>query len=173
MFDKTNVNLSNPSKCESYCFTQLPQDIKNEWFRIRSSPIIVNPINILNPIGLNIRCPSYDWFKTMPEPIKVNNRHLVNITKPVGINPINFSHKNTSYDFIDNQLCTKLVASPIIVNPIDILNPIGLNISCPPYHNSRPLYTNSLQSHDWFEIVPEPIKLKNRHLVNVTKPIGY
>jgi len=25
---------------------------------------------------------------------------------------------------------------------------------------------------DWFEVIPKPISVKNRHLINITKPIG-
>ena len=53
-----------------------------------------------------------DWFEVMPEPIKVKNRHLINVTKPVGINTIGSSLKNASHDLRGNVPCPKFVASP-------------------------------------------------------------
>ena len=67
----------------------------------------------------------HDWFETMPEPIKVSNRHLVNVTKPVGINTISSSHKNPSYDLRGNPPCPKFVVSPF------------LNSSYPPDLNNK------------------------------------
>jgi len=26
---------------------------------------------------------------------------------------------------------------------------------------------------DWFEIMPEPVQIENRHLIDITKPVGY
>lgn len=55
-----------------------------------------------------------DWFEVMPEPIKIKNRHLVNITRPVGVNTIGSSLKNPSYDLRGdgNAVNVKMVVSP-------------------------------------------------------------
>lgn len=55
-----------------------------------------------------------DWFEVMPEPIKVKNRHLINVTRPVGINTIGSSLKNPSYDLRGNVPCPKFVVSPFL-----------------------------------------------------------
>lgn len=53
-----------------------------------------------------------DWFDVMPEPIKVKNRHLINVVRPVGINTIGTSLKNPSYDLRGSPPCPKHVVSP-------------------------------------------------------------
>jgi hypothetical protein len=68
-----------------------------------------------------------DWFEVMPEPIKVKNRHLVNITRPVGVNTIGSSLKNPSYDIRGNIPVAKMVVSPWMQSSIDPdLNTKGL-----------------------------------------------
>lgn len=69
-----------------------------------------------------------DWFEVMPEPIKVKNRHLVNVTRPVGVNTIGSSHKNMSYDLRGSPPCPKFTVSPWNSSSIDPdLNIKGLN----------------------------------------------
>jgi hypothetical protein len=53
-----------------------------------------------------------DWFEVMPEPIKVKNRHLINVTRPVGINTIGSSLKVPNYDLRPSPACPKFVVSP-------------------------------------------------------------
>lgn len=53
-----------------------------------------------------------DWFETMPEPIKVKNRHLVNVTRPVGVSTIGGSLKIPNYDIRPSPPCPKFVVSP-------------------------------------------------------------
>ena len=68
-----------------------------------------------------------DWFEVMPEPIKVKNRHLVNVTRPVGVNTIGSSLKNPSYDLRGNVPCPKFVVSPFLNSSIEPdLNTKGL-----------------------------------------------
>lgn len=69
-----------------------------------------------------------DWFEVQPEPISVKNRHLINITKPIGINTIGTSLKNASYDLRGAPSCPKFVTSP------------WLNSSIEPDTNLKPLY---------------------------------
>ena len=69
-----------------------------------------------------------DWFEVMPEPIKVKNRHLVNVTRPVGVNTIGTSKKNASYDLRGSPPCPKFVVSPFLNSSIEPdLNIKGLN----------------------------------------------
>ena len=69
-----------------------------------------------------------DWFEVQPEPISVKNRHLINITKPIGINTIGSSLRNASHDLRSSPACPKFVVSPF------------LNSSIEPDVNLKPLY---------------------------------
>lgn len=53
-----------------------------------------------------------DWFEVQPEPVSVKNRHLINITKPLGVNTIGTSLKNSSYDIRGSVSCPKSIVSP-------------------------------------------------------------
>lgn len=69
-----------------------------------------------------------DWFEVMPEPIKIKNRHLVNVTRPVGVNTIGSSHKNASYDLRSSPPCPKMIIGPWNQSSIEPdLNIKGLN----------------------------------------------
>lgn len=69
-----------------------------------------------------------DWFEVQPEPISVKNRHLINITKPIGVNTIGTSKKIASYDIRGRPMCPKFVVSP------------WLGSSVEPDNNLKPLY---------------------------------
>lgn len=69
-----------------------------------------------------------DWFEVAPEPISVKNRHLINITKPIGIDTIGTSKKNASYDLRSDVLAPKFVVSPWLQSSIE------------PDTNLKPLY---------------------------------
>lgn len=60
-----------------------------------------------------------DWFEVQPEPISVKNRHLINITKPVGINTIGTSLKNASHDIRGVPSCPRFVVSPWLQSSIE------------------------------------------------------
>ena len=60
-----------------------------------------------------------DWFEVQPEPISVKNRHLINITKPIGVNTIGTSKKNASYDLRASPACPKYVVSPWLQSSIE------------------------------------------------------
>jgi hypothetical protein len=68
-----------------------------------------------------------DWFELVPEAISVKNRHLINITKPIGVNTIGSSKKNASHDLRGAPSCPKFVVSPF------------LNSSIEPDNNLKPL----------------------------------
>ena len=68
-----------------------------------------------------------DWFDLVPEAISVKNRHLINITKPIGVDTIGSSKKNASYDLRGAPSCPKFVVSPF------------LNSSIEPDNNLKPL----------------------------------
>lgn len=60
-----------------------------------------------------------DWFEVQPEPISVKNRHLINITKPIGVNTIGTSMKNSSYDIRGSPSCPKVIISPFLNSSIE------------------------------------------------------
>lgn len=53
-----------------------------------------------------------DWFEVMPEPISVKNRHLINVTRPVGVNTTGTTLKNASYDIRGSISIAKNIISP-------------------------------------------------------------
>lgn len=68
-----------------------------------------------------------DWFEVMAEPVSVKNRHLINVTKPIGINTIGTSLGNPSYDIRGTPANPKFVVSPWLQSSIE------------PDHNLKPL----------------------------------
>jgi hypothetical protein len=60
-----------------------------------------------------------DWFEVQPEPVSVKNRHLINVTKPIGINTIGTSNRNQSYDIRGTPACPKFVVSPWLQSAIE------------------------------------------------------
>lgn len=67
-----------------------------------------------------------DWFEVMPDAIKVKNRHLINVTKPIGVNTIGSSLRNPSYDIRGTPSCPKFVVSPWMQSSIEP----DVNIKC-------------------------------------------
>ena len=53
-----------------------------------------------------------DWFEVMPEPISVKNRHLIDITKPIGVTAIGSFHKTATYNLRAQLAAPKFVVSP-------------------------------------------------------------
>lgn len=60
-----------------------------------------------------------DWFEVMPEPISVKNRHLINTSRPIGVNTIGTSLRNASYDIRGSPPCPKFVVSPWLQSTIE------------------------------------------------------
>jgi hypothetical protein len=60
-----------------------------------------------------------DWYEVMPEPISVKNRHLINITKPIGINTIGTSLRNASWDLRQSPSCPKYQVGPFNQSSIE------------------------------------------------------
>lgn len=60
-----------------------------------------------------------DWFEVMPEPISIKNRHLINVSRPVGVNTIGNSLRNASYDLRGTPACPKFVVSPWMQSTIE------------------------------------------------------
>ena len=60
-----------------------------------------------------------DWFEVMPDPIKIKNRHLVNVVKPIGLDTVGSSKKNMSRDIRGDVLNPKRIISPWMNSSID------------------------------------------------------
>ncbi len=60
-----------------------------------------------------------DWFEVMPEPISIKNRHLINVSRPVGVNTIGNSLRNPSYDLRGSPPNPKFVVSPWMQSTIE------------------------------------------------------
>lgn len=61
-----------------------------------------------------------DWFEVMPEAIPVKNRHLINVSRPIGVNTVGTSLKNPSYDLRGNGPANaKFVVSPWLQSSIE------------------------------------------------------
>lgn len=69
-----------------------------------------------------------DWYDVMPEPISVKNRHLINISKPIGINTIGTSKKNASWDLRGTPAIPKTIVSPFLNSSIEPDNNIKPNL---------------------------------------------
>jgi len=60
-----------------------------------------------------------DWFEVAPEPISVKNRHLINISRPIGINTIGTSNKIPNYDIRGTIPNPKFVVSPFLNSSVE------------------------------------------------------
>lgn len=60
-----------------------------------------------------------DWFEVTPEPINVKNKHLINITRPIGINTIGSSYRNPTYDLRGTIPNPKIIKSPWLESSIE------------------------------------------------------
>lgn len=60
-----------------------------------------------------------DWFDVQPEPVSVKNRHLINVTKPIGVNTIGTSKKNASHDIRGTIPNPKMTVSPWLQSSIE------------------------------------------------------
>jgi hypothetical protein len=58
-----------------------------------------------------------DWFDTCADTtkgLKIKNRHLININRPIGVSTISTQRKNPSYDVRGNPANPKFVVSPFL-----------------------------------------------------------
>lgn len=60
-----------------------------------------------------------DWFDTVPEPVKVSNRHLININRPIGIDTVGSSMKIPCLDLRGNIPAPKHVVSPFLNSSVE------------------------------------------------------
>lgn len=60
-----------------------------------------------------------DWYQVLPEPVSVKNRHLINVTRPIGVNTIGNSKRNSSHDIRGTIPNPKTVVSPFLNSSIE------------------------------------------------------
>lgn len=60
-----------------------------------------------------------DWFDSVPEPIKVKNRHLININRPIGIDSVGSSMKIACRDLRGNIPAPKMAISPFLNSSVE------------------------------------------------------
>lgn len=62
-----------------------------------------------------------DWFEVVPEPemVSVKNRHLINVSRPIGINTVTGNFRHTSWDLKGTPPCPKFVVSPWLLSTIE------------------------------------------------------
>jgi hypothetical protein len=60
-----------------------------------------------------------DWFEVLPEPISVKNRHLINITRPIGINTIGTTLRVANLDLRSAPVVPKVVVSPWLQSTVE------------------------------------------------------
>lgn len=112
---------------------KIPDIVKNytdRYVPMDESDAQSAPVNIINNKGTEkdkYEIDSYlpqekekDWFETI-ETVDVKNSHLINIYRPIGVNTIGSSHKNSTYDIrgTDRAVCPKFVASPWMQSSIE------------------------------------------------------
>lgn len=132
-FDSNN-NLISDSQVSNDGF--LPMDETNNEFAVFKQ-------NSKASCGSNQHCPPEDlfnvdkylpqevndqWWDMLPEPISVKNRHLINVTKPIGVNTIGNSLRNATWDLRGDVPNPKYAISP------------WLNSTIEPDTNIKPLY---------------------------------
>jgi hypothetical protein len=108
-----NKSGFKPNLSRSALSMEQPAYIMQNNSKNRSDDDIFD-INALSPQEIND-----NWFEVMPEPISVKNRHLINISKPIGVNTIGTSRKNASHDLRASPPCPKMVVSPWLQSSIE------------------------------------------------------
>lgn len=88
---------------------------------------IYDPADYFNPNELLPQEKNDDWFETLPEPLSVENRYLINVNKPIGINTVGNSLKNANLDLRAAPIIEKKTISPF------------MNSSFEPDFNMKPL----------------------------------
>lgn len=124
-FDHNNNVIGNSQTGDNDKF--MPMDESNDGFAVFKS-------SGQNSCGSNQNCEpndlfdvdkylpqevNDDFFEVLPEPISVKNRHLINITKPIGLNTVGASQKIANHDFRGAPACPKFVVSPFLNSSVE------------------------------------------------------
>jgi hypothetical protein len=59
------------------------------------------------------------WFDVPPEAIPIKDRHLINVTRPIGVTTNASARRNASQDLRGTPVCPKYVVSPWMNSSID------------------------------------------------------
>jgi hypothetical protein len=121
---KSPVNVFDPVGVGVNTFSESLAELNNSFNNqfTNASDRLQNKNSQSNMFDLNNLMPQQtnpDWFEVIPDPISVNNRHLINVTRPVGINTVGTSLRNPSYDIRGSPACPKFVVSPWNQSSID------------------------------------------------------
>lgn len=60
-----------------------------------------------------------DWFDVPPEAVQIKDRHLINVTRPVGIATNASSRRNASHDIRGTPVVPKFTVAPWLQSSID------------------------------------------------------
>jgi hypothetical protein len=112
-----NYNLESSKGNDK--FTPMDESTNLAPYKQISENKTKNPEDLFNVTKLLPNETKDDWFEVMPEPISVKNRHLINVTRPVGVNTIGTSLRNASWDIRGSPPCPKFVASPWLQSSIE------------------------------------------------------
>ena len=84
-----------------------------------------------------------DWFEVVPDSISVKNKHLISITRPISINTIGTSLKNSSWDLRACPVNPKTVISPWLQSSIEPATATLARVLIPAIGPSRAVITGT------------------------------
>ena len=119
---KKVVNEYNNIKFSGWLYGTGPsigQSLGHGNYNLRTEPanptVVVSPWTHSNEFDIDRYLPheaNDDWFEVQPEPISMRNRHLINITRPIGINTIGQRLGGRSYDLRTEPANPTVMVSP-------------------------------------------------------------
>jgi len=71
-----------------------------------------------------------DWFDIPPEAVPIKDRHLINVTRPIGVTTNASARRNASQDLRGTPVCVKYVVSPWNNSSIDPDDNINRSALC-------------------------------------------
>jgi len=122
-FDDNN-NLMGASLGDNGGFAPM-SDVDNEFATFKSNGDACgagkacDPEDLFNSEKMLPQEVNDDWFDVQPEPVAVKNRHLINVTKPIGVNTIGTSKRNASHDIRGTIPNPKMTVSPWLQSSIE------------------------------------------------------
>lgn len=60
-----------------------------------------------------------NWFDVVDEPIHTQNRHLINVSRPLGINTVGTTLRNATYDLMNSPPMPRFIISPLLLSTIE------------------------------------------------------
>lgn len=113
-------NFKIPDVTKNYTDRFVPIEECSEGAPINLGPSYKNDNDKYNVNSYLPQEEEKDWFETI-ETVNVKNSHLINIYRPIGVNTIGSTHKNSTYDLrgTDKAVCPKFVVSPWLQSSIE------------------------------------------------------